>query len=444
MSSVRKIPSIMNKVHLNKFNDDDNSFHELLDSHLEEIVKFFEQHKDFQEIMPDINKDQKVNFLYKRLIYKGMKFQSPFMKALMKMIKKSEEKNKIEVEKRKLTGLYKLSSLELLKLKKNKLENLKKSKLKDLKIKNENSNSSKYLIRSFSNFNSYMTSKIPKFNLNSSLNDSNYSFNNSNNKNFSMTNRFSKNSSKSPNSKELSTYYISDTNFKNSSMYSFNFYSPKNNKATYIVDKCLEEIDSGNSLAENFGKLNKSYSKSIQKHNKTIELMSQTKIFNLDTNRLRKYKKLELNNLNEIKRKLNEKISTSFAFQNRKGYNRQMKQSESTNAYYIYLHDMERTNERLEKQRSMERKNIKKLENLCEDEYKKKEYLKKRIDIFNRRHRNEKKIQKIISQDEFFLTNKKFNDKKNEGFLPKLIKLREQCLKEITVGNFFSEKKKKN
>ena len=48
-----------------------------------------------------------------------------------------------------------------------------------------------------------MTPKTQKFNLNSSLNDSNYSFNN--NKNFSLSNRFSKNSSKI-NNKELSTY----------------------------------------------------------------------------------------------------------------------------------------------------------------------------------------------------------------------------------------------
>ena len=48
--------------------------------------------------------------------------------------------------------------------------------------------------------------------------------------------------------------------------------------------------------------------------------MQKAKILNLDTLGIKKYKKLELNNLNEIKRKLNEKISDTFAYNNRKGY----------------------------------------------------------------------------------------------------------------------------
>ena len=273
-----------------------------------------------------------------------------------------------------------------------------------------------------------------------------YSFNN--NKNFSLSNRFSKNSSKI-NNKELSTYYKSDTNFKNLSLNTFNLFSPKINKAAYLIDKCLDEIDSGNIVSENMNKVSENFSKSIRQKYKTIEFMQKAKILNLDTLGIKKYKKLELNNLNEIKRKLNEKISDTFAYNNRKGFNEQIKNAESTDAIYIYLHNMEKTNKRLENKRNIQRKNIRKIESLCEDEFAKKEYLKKRIDGFNKKHRNEKRIKNFNSYDEFFLTNRKNNEDNNEddnyntnGFLPKLLALRKECLKENTVGELFLKKHK--
>ena len=334
----------------------------------------------------------------------------------------------------------------MIKLKLEKLERFKRIKLKDINVKNDEPNSTNNLKRSFSNFSLNMTPKTQKFNLNSSLNDSNYSFNN--NKNFSLSNRFSKNSSKI-NNKELSTYYKSDTNFKNLSLNTFNLFSPKINKAAYLIDKCLDEIDSGNIVSENMNKVSENFSKSIRQKYKTIEFMQKAKILNLDTLGIKKYKKLELNNLNEIKRKLNEKISDTFAYNNRKGFNEQIKNAESTDAIYIYLHNMEKTNKRLENKRNIQRKNIRKIESLCEDEFAKKEYLKKRIDGFNKKHRNEKRIKNFNSYDEFFLTNRKNNEDNNEddnyntnGFLPKLLALRKECLKENTVGELFLKKHK--
>ena len=442
----KKYPSIFNKLHLNNLNESNNTYHEVIDNYSETIVKFFEKNKEFKEIIPDIKKGKRTNFLYKRLVYKGMKFQSPFMKALMKMVKEYEKKNKVEIEKREFKGLYKLSNLDLMKLKVEKLERFKKLKLKDINIKNEDPNSTNNLKRSFSNFSFNMTPTTQKFNLNASLNDSSYSFNN--NKNFSKSNRFSKNSSKI-NNKELSTYYKSDTNFKNLSLNTFNLFSPKINKPTYLIDKCLEEIDSGNTVSETVNKVSENFSKTIRQKYKSIEFMQKARTLNLDNLGIKKYKKLELNNLNEIKRKLNEKISASYAYNNRKGFNQQIKNAESTDAIFIYLHNMEKTNERLEKKRDIQRKNIRKIENLCQYEFSKKEFLKKRIDAFNKKHKNERKIKNFVSYDEFFLTNRKNNEDDDEdtnyntnGFLPRLLALRKQCLKENTVGELYLKKRK--
>ena len=85
---------------------------------------------------------------------------------------------------------------------------------------------------------------------------------------------------------------------------------------------------------------------------------------------------MEINNMNEIKRKMNERISDSMAFKNMKGLKENLKNAESINAYYIYMHDMDKTNARLEERRNKAKKIIDKVELLCEDEVNKKEYLK--------------------------------------------------------------------
>ena len=165
----KKYPSLFNKLHLNNLNISNDSYHEVIDNYSDTIVKFFEKNREFKEIIPDIKKGKRANFLYKRLVYKGMQFQSPFMKALMKMVKEYEKKNKVEIAKREFTGLYKLSNLDLIKLKLEKLERFKRIKLKDINVKNDEPNSTNNLKRSFSNFSLNMTPKTQKFNLNSSL-----------------------------------------------------------------------------------------------------------------------------------------------------------------------------------------------------------------------------------------------------------------------------------
>jgi len=156
------------------------------------------------------------------------------MKALAKIIKKYEVEKNINVSKRKFQGIYKLPSLEILKKKKIKIESIKKNKLKELKIKSDDPNSSKYFLRSLSNFNFKNNSQTQKVNHNYNLNDTNYSVNN----NLSVSNRFSKISFKSPNKKELSTYYNSDTNFGNSLINTYNILTSKINKPNYIISKC--------------------------------------------------------------------------------------------------------------------------------------------------------------------------------------------------------------
>ena len=258
--SLRKIPNCFKKIHLQELNNTNDSFHEILDDHSDELIKLYGKNKDFNDIIPKLLKNQRGHLVYNKLVHKGMGFRSPFMKALRNAIQKSSEKNKIEIERRKFQGLYKLSDLEMINLKKKRFERFKKLKLKDLTIKNESSSSHKHLIKSFSVFNENNISKSTNTNKNFSFNDSNYSINN----NFGKTNQFSKYSNKGRSSKEPSTYYKSDVNFKNTSLNNFHFYSPKINKPKYIINKCFEEIDSGNEVTKNMSKLHETYTKSIK------------------------------------------------------------------------------------------------------------------------------------------------------------------------------------
>jgi hypothetical protein len=82
----RIIPNTFNGLHLKDLNINNDSYHEIIDDYSDKVIKLYEKDKDFYDIIPDIQKGKRLNFLYKRLIYKGMKFQSPFMIALRKTI----------------------------------------------------------------------------------------------------------------------------------------------------------------------------------------------------------------------------------------------------------------------------------------------------------------------------------------------------------------------
>ena len=421
------------------FNYKNNSFHEIVANRIDKMIKLYEKNEDFHDIMPFINKHKTTAENNKKLVYTKMKFHTPFMKTSVNNVKKIEaRKNNIKLTKNKINELYKQSDYDLKKLKMKTIERFKK--LKELDLKNDSSILHKYLIRNSSDFNENMKAKTSKINKNFSFNDS-YSLNNSNN-NFSMSNIFTKNTN---NSKEKSTYYKSDTNFRNISFKTLKINTPKINEAKYIIYRCGEEMDSCKEVNESMNKMDEALSKTIKNSYKSIKLSSETGLFNLDNIAFKKYKIMETNNLKEIKRKMNEKISDFYAFRNRKGFSDLIKNSGSTNAYYIYLHDMERINNNLEQLRKEERNKIKNVKIQCEDDFKKYGFLKKQIDLYNKNHRNEKRTDNMIMNKEFFLSNdiNNENDLNQPSLISRLMKLKEKCNKEITVGNFLFKKKDK-
>ena len=432
-------------ISIHDFKTRNNSFHEVLDKRFDKMIQLYNKNENFKEIIPYIHHNKRMQLLYKKLVYKGIKFQSPIMKGLGNLLKKEEiKKDNIKLKKNQLNELYKQSAYDFAKLKEKRLDKFKN--LLEFDIKRDNQNLNNNLIRSSSNFNENMVPKTSNNNQNFSLNDSNYSLNNSNN-NFSKSNKLSKYTNKSLNSIEKSTYYKSSTNFAQKSLNSLNFISPiiKKSNVNYIMNKCNEEIHSGFEFKENMNKINETFSKTIKTNYKPIRLFNDYDKLNLDNITLKKYRNMETNNFNETKRKMDEKISIFYAFSNRKGFNELIKKSSSSNSYYMYLHDIQKENKCLGQIRKEERKKIHDVELLCEDDFNKKELLKKKIDMYNKKHRKEKRIKNILMKKEFLMTNKKNNENddvlKKGNFISKIMSLKEKCNKEITVGNFIIKKR---
>lgn len=280
-----------------------------------------------------------------------------------------------------------------------------------------------------------MISPLDTFNLNNT--------NNSFNRKFHSTDKLSKNSDFNLSNKDLSTYYKSDiqskTLIKNNSFYFPN--SPLFNKRNviYLYDKCDREIENANKVSKNVFKLDQKITENIEKKLKTQKSIDKfQKIFEDKGKNKNKYQKLEEKNIKEIKRKINEKISDFYAYKNRKEFKGILK--ESTQAYNIYLDEMNHLNEKMAKRRNVERKKIDRIQFLCDEGFKKKEYLKNKIDIFNKRHKEIKKLNGIIINDDFYIINRNSEKELLGTLLPKLLSSRNKCLNEIIVGNFFNKK----
>ena len=436
-----------------KLDDDkekNEELHETIKENNEEILDCYSQQAYFKDILPNILKASRRGNFYDKIVKKGFKHKSPFFKILLKAIKdiSGRKYNMIIPKKVKRLNIYRLPEIDLIRIRKDKIYKNNQKKLKKLKLEKEKLLKYTELINeqlaSSSIFNKNKNKTPKSISLLSTLNLS--SSNNSFNRQFNSTEKLSKNFELSPSNKGLTSYYKSDIKFKTLSKNNSYISSPihlHKKSIDYLFDKCKEEIDHGNKVAEKVFKYDQKISKSIEKklkknNNKSTERLK--KMIEDKGKKRNKYAKLEENNIKNIKRKMNEKISDFYAFRNRKEFQEILKNSENNQAYNIYMDELNKINEKMGRLRAIERKKIDKIEILCDDGFKKKEYLKNRIDIFNKRHKEAEKENNIIPNDDFYILNR--NNEKNQigSLLPKLLSLRQTCLNEINLGNYFNKK----
>ena len=437
--------------------DKQESIQESIKEDKDFIINCFAQQPYYSELMPKIKKASRGIVFYRGLISKGVKHKSVFFEAIMRSIKKvNEEKLQKRPKSKKKIGLYKLPKIEELRIKKKKIENIKngKKKIKLIQLEKGKKNEivkeqEKGVIFPATTINSKSPLIYSTNTMNNFINFNNHYLNNNNttynsfNKNANISGKFEQNLILSPINNDLSTYYKSKSNdtTKNLSRNSIMFKNIKDfqkcnstNDLNYIMDKCKEEIITGREVEESVSNYNKNFMKEVQ------EIINNNKIINRDkkiieekNKRNNKYIKLEEKNYAKIKKRMNEKISNSLAYKNRKELLGILKSNENAKSYMLQLNEMNKINEKLGRRRVIEWKRIEKVNSLCDIGYRKNEYLKNKIDIINNKN------DKISKSNDIIINDNVYENKNNKYILmgklvPKLISLRSASEKKTILG----------
>ena len=120
-----------------------------------------------------------------------------------------------------------------------------------------------------------------------------------------------------------------------------------------------------------------------KRENKVDNNIEDQKIVEDKISPKQKYKLLEIEKFKELKRKLNSKLSINYAFFNRKEYSELVNEKKNEEEYDLYYEDMNKINEKILQNREKEKTKFIVIKDLLEDSYKKKDYLKNKISIYN-------------------------------------------------------------
>jgi hypothetical protein len=399
--------------------------------------------KYFVDIMPKIKKEAENNDIYKYLIKNSVKYNTKLIKLINKTIKKirerSKPKKKIEENKNKV-DLYKYPKIDKLKEKKVKFEKENTKKIKMIRLKTKKFEDYKSFFRKKLTFNKTIDEVKKQGNIRNML------FLNSGPKNLkgtlslnfeqekrkipNMRNNISYNRqfSLSPSRTRISTESRKDLSLnyskKNESNPNISFINERENNSFIIpntltpldiIQKCNEEEKNGyyinNSLNQYKNYFNKSMNERIPK-NKFLVIERMVLLEKMKRNN--KYKKLEDKSIKNIKISLKKKISDNLAYVKRKEIRELLKTSEAKE-YNIYLDEIKKTNKKIFKELENGRSRIDKIIFLYNEDLRKRELFKKKMDEII--YKNRKLKRKMNSSEELPTNEKLFDD--DDEFLVK-------------------------
>ena len=152
-------------------------------------------------------------------------------------------------------------------------------------------------------------------------------------------------------------------------------------KFNKLIYRCSLEINRGENIdkfiEENNEKLNEKYEKIQNIKSRIYNKDDINKI--IDNNKINyKYKLLEEKNFQKIKQQINMKISDGYIFKSKKMYNELLKHID-TEAYQIFLKDLNEINKQKIENKKNEKLKMKKIEFILDDTIKQKELLKSKI-----------------------------------------------------------------
>ena len=418
-------------------NKEKKEIHSIIQEDKKFLLNYFDKQPCFKEIMPLIKSVHMRNNFHSKIPQNVLRRESTIFHDTKKI---NEEKESINPKIIKKIKFYNMPEIELLKLKKKNIENINTQKIQIKKIEKDNFEKYKQQVKKLlkSPFSSSMinlkrhtidpklisSSNLTNFNQNSmsSNNNTNNSFLN----NANSTGRITQNFILNFTNKDLSTNYISIKNF--------------NNEVKNLINKCKEEIRIGNKVEGIVSNYEKKISKTIKRKLKVNKIINKDKKIIEDKKiKKNKYIKQEENNYLNIKKKMNEKISNSLAYHNRKKLNKILKVNVNVNAYVLHLNEMNKINEKMDKKRKIEMKRINKVENLCEEGFRKKEYLKNTLDILNKKHQQLNQTMDFIPYNDYDV-NKNKNHLRGT-LLPKIISMKKDFKKSYSMGNSLEKNK---
>ena len=444
------------------------TFHDIIQENKDFLFNFFESQPYFNEYMPMIIKNSRGIHFYKKIIKKGLEAKSDFFKSIFKAIKKSSADFSPIMEKTKSIKYYKIPKLELLKRKKQRYDNylLNKNKTSYGKIRPLKRNKSMGEIMSPQN---KTTSELmPKSTIDNktinNFNNTNYNilnstitadtFHTNNKKNESMSNFHN---SKYSLHQKMPTFYFPRNISNLAKDNKCNLNNSKTNKKSKQAKKkelenLLNKCDEGLYFAQNMGDdvENNSQNKSIEEVNKKLKDVLENKDKKLveEKGKNKKYQNLEREKFNELKRKMDIKVSDVYAYVNRKEINNFMRDNDTIYAYQIYLRDMNKINERIAKKKEIEKKNISTVKELLDNTYRQKEFLKYKIDKYYIKNakQNELKIFSLKNKNDIYVSKNNDKDDLKGTLLPKLFELKEFCYGRskynplYDINNIYNEK----
>ena len=441
------------------------SFHDSIKDSKNTIFNLFEREPVYKDKMPIISKSNRGNIIYHKFVKSNIKSErrkSAFFIGLMKAIKEvQKEKQKQETPKIKsnFRHYYIIPKIDILRKKREKYGSYlsKKNKTVDNEIKVlKKSNSTLNTMKLnenvfFKGINNFQTNNITN---SSNANDPIFSLEtlqtfNPNNEGSMQNNLKELNELSNFNLTKLSLItqprrvYQSSTKKLSRQSVNLSDYFQKQEKFLYqkkkrmnkILDKCEESLTQAKNVAEDFEK-NSKQKDPLDIHNKFKNAMQsddQKVIEDMDkgNKKYQEYQKIQEEKFMHLKKNIDIKLSDEYAYMIRNELQEIFGVNGTVLAYQLYSKDMTKLKEKISKNLENEKKTIRKVKDLLEDSYRKKEFLKYKVDTLRMK-------QEKLNQIKNFNFNKKDNLNKNAddeelkgNLLPKIVQLKDQCYQDI-------------
>ena len=414
--------------------------HNEIEKDKESILNCYREEPVYKDTLDYMEMKSRGKFYYKSLVKNQINKKSNFLKMILNSISKIKDKDKKNVNDNRKRG-YNLSKLESMRNYKYKIDKrLKLRENSDINIYNnkikEKNNTNIFLISGKKCLESMDNIKKSKFPISLNKNKIFFGIKNNSGKDSSIT-TLKNNISRSL---SLKSIYINNNNETN-----LNEEGKKIEKFNDILDKCKKEIKKGGIIGGKMEKFTKRFDKNLLKSKRKIEnkvnnVIQDQKIIEEKIKTKQKYKLLEIEKFKELKRKLNIKISDNYAYFNRKKYSEIINEKRKDDEYDLYYEDMNKVYENILENKVKEKSKFNEIENLLENSYKKKNYLKNKISNYNKNKiilmENESK-----EKNNYDLIIKKEEEEKDDNIgtlVPALLKKKEDFIKNKKNKNYIA------